>query len=293
MPRSSPYNAEVAELIVADYRRGKSTHELVGIYGGNRRTLSRYLKRASVPMRTALERQHRIPCREDAFANAECDAEAAYWVGMLMADGCVSETNHSTYVILTLGVRDEKHVESFRSFLNSQHKILHAQESRSGDVLRGATRNYRVASKRMATDLARYGIVPRKSKTAEVIILESNRHFWRGVVDGDGSLGWNTRKNPAHSARPVLQVVGSERLMRQFETFARFVTGTRAVAHRAHGCWGFSLSSGAAIEMISYLYTNCTIALQRKWELAHQLICAWQMRLHGHAISGHRKGRQI
>lgn len=291
MPRPSPYPTEVVPLIVAGYTSGKSMYELADEFGGNRTTVRRRLVAAGVTLRSREERQKRLPCREDAFADAENDDEAAYWVGMLMADGCISTTKHSTWVILTLGVRDAEHVERFRTFLNSTHKILIAPEGLNSDLSRhGEARNYRVASKRMAADLARYGVVSRKTKIAEVKHLEMNRHFWRGVVDGDGSLGLARRNKPGHRARPVLQVVGSETLMRQFEVFARAITGTQAKAHLSHACWGFRIFSGAAAEMISHLYTDCTVALARKWALAHELLCEWELRERRRTISGRAPG---
>jgi hypothetical protein len=292
MPRPSPYTPTVEAMIVADYSKGKSTHELVSLYGGDRKAIALRLKRAGVVQRTVAERQHRLPCRDDAFANAEGDEEAAYWVGMLMADGCISKSKHSTWVILALAERDAAHVERFRTFLNATNKILETPPKPTATApRRGAMRDFRVASKQMASDLSRYGIAPRKTKTAEVKVLETNRHFWRGVIDGDGCLNLGRRSNPKHASRPVLQLSGSESLCRQFETFAEALTKTRARAHRSHGNWGFSLSSGAAIEMIAHLYTDCTVALARKWVLAHQFICDWWLRPGAHSLGGHREGR--
>lgn len=293
MPRPSPYPEETVPLIARDYKSGKSTHELAAIYGGSRFTIRRRLEAMGVTMRTREERQHRSPCRDEAFAGAETDDEAAYWTGMMMSDGCISDTQHSTWIILTLGERDAEHVEKFRTFMGSPNKITEVPPTPTLTCpTRGAGRSCRVASKKMAADLARYGVVPRKSKIAEVKRLEANRHFWRGVIDGDGSLGRSKGKKSTHADKPILQLVGSEMLMRQFQVFARNLTGTRAGVRQTHSCWGFSLFSGAAIEMISHLYTDCTIALSRKWALAHELMCEWELRHLAHSTSGHRLNRK-
>ncbi len=296
MPRPSPYTTEQAALIVSEYTDGSSMHELVRRYGGSRSTVLSRLLAAGVPLRTRVERQHRFPCRDDAFAGAETDAEAAYWVGMLMGDGCISVTKHSTWVILALAEQDASHVAKLRSFLAAEHRIM--IQHYPGFPNRQPSHRLAVASKRLASDLSRYGVVPRKSKTAEVHLLEKNRHFWRGVIDSDGSLGSRRRKE-SHTPSPIVQAVGSETLMRQLASFTQELTGTTSQPHAANGCWAFAVHAGAAAELISHLYTDCTVALDRKWRIAMDLLRDWELRPRARAFDGkraiggaHARGRQ-
>lgn len=280
MGRPAPYPAAVDALIVEGYRGGLSMYDLMRRHGGTRDTICRRLKAAGVTLRTKAERQFRLPCREDAFADAAGSEAAAYWAGFLMADGCVSTNGGrgGRHVILALSEVDRGHVEAFRAFLGSDHVI---QEIPGRACPTGVSKpccRLDVVSDRLASDLARYGIVPRKSKTAEAIGLEDNRHFWRGVVDGDGNLRWSVRRNPQHTPRPALQLAGSLPLLTQFAAFAARVIGATGKPHVSHGCHGFALMSGKAAAMISHLYTDCTVALSRKWAIAHALLCGWELR---------------
>jgi len=105
--------------------------------------------------------------------------EVAYWAGFLMADGCVTEST----VILTLSSKDEGHIESFRSFIGCSNPI-HQYKKRMASGIS-------VRSARMASDLGRWGVVPRKTYVGAIpndIPAHLLHHYIRGLIDGDGGV---------------------------------------------------------------------------------------------------------
>lgn len=287
MPRPNPYTAEAKVAILAEYAAGASMHALQRKYGGTRFTISRMTASAGVRHRTAAERQRRLPVRHDAFADAAASEEAAYWVGMLMADGCVyyhtAGRGESHYLHLGLHAKDLSHIEKYKSFLRAEQKIVHTsvlrKPVRDKPPVRVDMCELRIGSRQLVADLAKYGVVPRKSKIAEVVGLENNRHFWRGVIDGDGNLRWTTNARlPDQHPRACLQVIGSKFLMSQFERYCNSIVGAAGKAHRSRECWAFLLNSNKAADMIAHLYMNCTTALDRKMALAHEILCGWELR---------------
>ena len=127
--------------------------------------------------------------KDDAFKDVEKNPESAYWVGFLMADGCIPQTLKS--IQLGLDVESRPHLEKFQTFLGSNFKIRDTITR-----LKGRDEDYpanvvSVYSKKIVDDLKRYGVVPNKSFRAGVKVLENNPHFWRGVIDGDGSISKN------------------------------------------------------------------------------------------------------
>ena len=131
-----------------------------------------------------------------------------------MADGCIGDTGHGQLkVILELKLSDLAHVEAFKRFLNSGHKITISKKDRTFNA------KLQIASTRIARKLSDYGIGPRKSFTAEAApCVALSRHFWRGVIDGDGYMKLRVHRK---SLIPKFELVGSESLLAQFLSFAR------------------------------------------------------------------------
>jgi hypothetical protein len=123
--------------------------------------------------------------------------------------------------------------------------------------------------------LAAFGVTPNKTHTAEVIGLEDNRDFWRGVIDSDGSL-YIGRGNDRHGVRkyhrPVLNVCGSRRLMDQFLAFASKHVKHRANVRGSHSIFTAALSGPAAAVMCRLLYAGNGPALARKQARAEEII---------------------
>lgn len=138
--------------------------------------------------------------------------ESAYWTGFLMADGTMRKgRGRMAELILCVGSIDIDHLNKLRAFLKTDYPVT--RNEKTGIV------TISINSDRIAQDLARFGVLPLKRDRGPVIGLENNRHFWRGVVDGDGWVGTVTMKGKykyfaLHAAGPI-------QLMDQFSAFVR------------------------------------------------------------------------
>lgn len=238
---------------------------------------------ANIPRKSRGEGRHhangtRHGNRRYEFNEAAFDTiteESAYWVGFLMADGFVCQRKRSPHSIecmvgLTLSTRDEDHIRKFLDFLGSDRPIGHASaKNHSGstsDLCHTA-----ILSKRLVEALSRYGVVPNKTYTAKVFLLEMDRHFWRGVIDGDGCI--HTRKN----GNPTLNLTGSRPLLTQFRDFVHAhapgckmnLAGDRRMDDRIAS---FYITKRFSVKILELLYGDCTVALERKRRQAEAIL---------------------
>jgi hypothetical protein len=199
----------------------------------------------------------------------------AYWLGYLAADGCVSvRSRNGTYAfVLGLSSKDYEHLDKFRSALKTTFPV-HGPHSGCYQVI--------ITSYDLCLALERYGIVPRKSLTFEPPKLPEDleRHWARGVVDGDGcfnsyhrpsrAVKRNGRGRPAGNGQDifVLNVAGSLDMIMWF--YDRF-----GGSFRPHGnVWNWSVTGQMAIDVVHWLYADSKEAtrLDRKYANAVRLV---------------------
>lgn len=212
--------------------------------------------------------------RHDAFD--VITEESAYWIGFLMADGCLTHrkryrnSDGEKEVHLSISERDRGHVEAFRRFLGTSNTI--SRNTSKGFPGSRPRCRISVTSPRLFDALAVYGVTPRKSLTAKVIGLESNRDFWRGLVDGNGSIV--NRRHLGGWAGVML--VGSQYIIPQFSAYCATVIMEEPPAmtphHSTEGIFNICLSGERGISVVRSLYDGCTVALRRKWDAARQVI---------------------
>jgi hypothetical protein len=237
------------------YLKGENSVALGRAFGIPASMVCYILKRAGVGRREASDAGRRLPLDQDAFSVITTDS--AYWAGFLMADGAVV---HNALTV-TLAQKDAAHVCALRTFLGSGHKIMETRNSGYGG--HEAVRLH-VKSKRLVGDLATLGVGPRKSMTAVAPeTLVGNRHFWRGVIDGDGHVGIDRRRDHAR-----LGLVGSLPLLEQFRGFVCGLTQTKALVRPHKGIYRFEVSGVAATHILHHLYHDAAPALRRKAALA-------------------------
>lgn len=237
----------IIEQILDEIKLGKSGVRVARERGIHYNTLRRHLKKAGIKL-SEISYQSNFSIDESGFD--EITEESAYWLGFLMADGCVYQVPEKSInrIIINLQVLDISHLEKFRKFLKSERTVHIAKDKKMASMS--------IGSRRLCEAVIKYGVIPRKCKVTKVIGLEMNRHFWRGVVDGDGCIVKSLRR---------VDLYGSEPLLRQYSDFIRYhFPEIKATVKKARHCHKVS----AGVKVIGLLYNNCTIALDRKLTLA-------------------------
>lgn len=185
----------------------------------------------------------------------------AYWLGFIAADGCITTGGR---VQVDLADRDASHLVALREYIGAG-RFYHYPK-------RAATRL--VASNRALREwLAGYGVVPRKSATLPWPHLdpEAQRHFLRGLFDGDGGIyGRSRRRGPHTWVDWSWQLTGNERLVLDLRDWLD--TG-RIVRHaRSPGYATLVLDGPTRVEaMCHLLYDDATVWLGRKHDVAERL----------------------
>lgn len=185
----------------------------------------------------------------------ELTPESLYWIGFLMADGWVNCRD-----VIGIGVNtvDFKHIEKFRGFVKGNQNILvHPKRNFC---------YFQFRSTYVSQVLAAYGVTKNKSLTAspssEVGI---SRDFWRGMIDGDGSLCVSTRYR-----QRILSFAGSYCCVKGFYDFCTQFIGTPNGRVRQEGSiFVVRFTSGYACQVSRFLYENTEEGqrLDRKYTL--------------------------
>jgi hypothetical protein len=233
----------------------------------------------SVLNRRGVEIRRRCTVRHDALD--ELTPEAAYWCGFLFADGNVHRVSMTQQPTVGVGVaeRDREHLEKLRSFLGSTHKIVVGNRTH-------LSYQFRVASTRLANrlwELGRYeGLI-----AAE---LARSRHFWRGLVDGDGSLGCYS-KRPGSEPSAQFRLCGEQRMLLAFTQFLRDEGSTGAyLTVRPHkSIYSVGTTGWSAARIVQLLYEDAPVALDRKAKTARLIIAKYRSVAVGRA-AGQKSG---
>ena len=215
--------SEIARRYLAE----ESTAEIAEDLDVSDVAISRQLALAGVRVHRPGWKVRKHPLRDDSFCFADAlsdsllpswDAEAAYWAGFIMADGTVSDTGRIT---LALSAVDADQIRAWLTFLGCPDVKVRI-ESISWNGQKKSKARAQVSSQKMAADLARNGIVPRKTHAGLPVsaALAAQPAFWRGMVDGDGTITL-----PVGKHGPSLSLVGSPVVMEQYADFLREVVG--------------------------------------------------------------------
>ena len=194
--------------------------------------------------------------------------EKAYWLGFLYADGNVFVNNDGyKQAVVTLGLKntDREHVNKFREAIQSNAVI---RDSDHGMAI------LRVTSKKMTDDLIKLGCVPNKTfkitfPSEKQVPKHLQRHFIRGVFDGDGCISL-VKENNKNAYHIDFQILGTENLV---NNIGKILLNEQVVSKelkitKIKSIYKIRLTGVCnALKVMDYLYNGSTIYLQRKLDI--------------------------
>jgi hypothetical protein len=192
--------------------------------------------------------------------------EKAYWLGFITADGCIHVgADGKRRVSVQLADYDANHLQKMaRDFGSDQPVRCYSKRSEAVIVF---------SSLPLVRSLDLLGVGPRKSGVVKpwdgpAVLL---RHYWRGMVDGDGTICPCRTRN-----KWTVGLCGSVHCVVGFANWARVVTGSKAVPQQRPNsqlCWSWQVTgTWAPQRLVDELYSNATVFLDRKMELANHLM---------------------
>lgn len=268
-PRPKILSVEEADDVVYAYKKGGAPYKLATKHGIGVRQVRSILRRRNIRMRDASEAARKYIFDESVFDVVK--ESSAYWAGFIAADGSLSGNRLN----IGLAACDAGHLYKFRGFLRGSQPVTTriGKSKMCGNFLRS---EIVVTSRRLINSLRNLGIRDGKINRRVTEQLINNRHFWRGMIDGDGTFGvYRSFENNRLRIRTSLGFAGSRNNVLDFIDFAKNVCPRLNVTPRNRGnFYSVQITNRYTAELIRFLYGDANIALDRKMKIAHVILAA-------------------
>jgi hypothetical protein len=244
------------------YLAGYTMEEAGKAVGHDKYACYRAMKALGVKARDASTVQQLHPLNCDFFDEIKTE-EQAYWLGFIAADGNVC----GNLFQIDLAVADRPHLVKLKVAIGSGHPIVDRLNRRTNTI----QSRFAVSNQRLVSGLHKSGIHPRKTAdfTPPSLLPELQRHFWRGMVDGDGSVYESKGKW-------YVSLTGTKNTCEVFAAWVKSFVNTKTSVLPGNGVvWQITFSGVSLPQKIAQaLYGDCTVALERKLERYRQLMKA-------------------
>jgi DNA-binding CsgD family transcriptional regulator len=259
------------EKVVELYKQNKSCKAIAEIMSCGESVIRKHLTSAGIRMRSKSEasvyrNNHTVDL--DAFSDFTREHDS-YFYGYLLADGCLSNNT----VSISLNTKDKIILDELQNYLgmNYGRSDREVPDKRTGVVYKRSTLSF--GHPLIVSRLKDQGFLPRKSTKETLPLFDwiNNRHFWRGMVDGDGHIRLAKKAS-------ALVLVGSKEIVNGFILFCKetvgLITGRKA-SYSGEGesiLYKVQLTGQDARNVARYLYKDSLVALERKKEVALSII---------------------
>ena len=191
--------------------------------------------------------RRRYTLNESFFEKIDTE-DKAYVLGLLSADGTISVRS----VILMLHSKDQHIIRDVRKAMGSNALIMERRIAKRPDL--GPYKLIYFGSQKLVADLAKLGVMPRKSLTMLFPKLPKKleRHYLRGLFDGDGCMRDNS-----------FYFLGTEDVIDGARASILSHTGIQLTKARADKLWTIT-GCRRSKQVLDWLYKDASIFLKRK-----------------------------
>jgi hypothetical protein len=199
----------------------------------------------------------------------------SYMVGFFQTDGHHrSGKGNKGSITLEIGYKDKDIIKKISSLLDVNYSIT--ERERITNFTNGVKKKYitlRICGLPFRQWIKKYVPTGKKSK---IICQPEDPHseidYWRGVIDGDGSLGITGGNLPFLGF-----VTDSDKLAEQYASFLKSITGRDKIIKRnkRDNIYNITIFRESAQEVVKKIYYKNCICLNRKKNKAKEVI-SWK-----------------
>ena len=241
------FNKDQYPDLLKNYYSGMSSGDIAKKYGLKPSVITDTLHKAGCVFRDNSEHHQTYKLDHSVFENKSEDL--MYWLGFIASDGNI----HDNCLNITAHSDDAYHLQSFLDFCKSTHLV---RSNKNENTHRVDIRN-----RKLANILIELGITKNKSLTfSPTKEMCESTSFWRGMVDGDGSIHITKKGNLS-----MYLCGGSIDCIQAFEKWVKSKTDTKANIYKGASAYYFIISGRHAVRIANELYGgNPNYALKRK-----------------------------
>lgn len=257
------------EWLEKELKEGKTKTELAKSLNVSSDTIAYWQNKHCIPSPKRIKKKYELDC--DFFAKIDTE-EKAYWLGFIMADGCISTSNKkcpNSRLDIVLNENDNQHLNKVKKALQStapiENKVVHDKRGFSTNSSR-----IRFSSVVLCRDLIKWGVVPQKTGKEIMPDIENDllRHFIRGFFDGDGTIccQYKTDKRYRfHIGSASLLII--KQIISYFKTFNIELKYYTDLSYKKPFYYIDSNSHIITQKVMHILYDDAKIYLDRKYNI--------------------------
>lgn len=275
---------EISKEQLIELTKTKTVSEIAKLYNCSVRTIYNWYERYELSYKRSIQSEIKRPKKysyDDTYFQIIDNEHKAYWLGFIMADGCIiqkSKNKPSLSLVINLQESDKQHLKKFNKDLHGNLPIrIRTQKSHvihgwQKDVYISETKYavIEINSKWLCNDLINHGVVQRKTLKEHSPLIENPnliRHFIRGFFDGDGCFSAVKPSNKNREYPKVFIASGSEIIQYIVNNVFQetgFMMGQDKY-YKLDRC--YIQSKEGFLKFVKYIYEGATIFLDRKKEL--------------------------